>query len=110
MTDNNDILDAVNRVSAQVGRVDEKADRTNNRLDAVVIRMDNLIETTNHRLDLFYDALSFKQDKSSLLTSLGFRLFNYSPVRWGVGVLFTAILGTVAIQDWWGEILNLFGG
>jgi hypothetical protein len=106
---NKDILDAVNRVSDQVTRVDEKADRTNVRLDTVVWRMDTLVETTNHRMDDFTDALTLKQDKNSLLTSLGFTLMETRVVRWSIGAAFAAAISTVAVQHWWGEILHLFG-
>lgn len=106
---NKDILDAVNRVSEQVTRVDEKADRTNVRLDTVVGRMDRLVETTNHRMDDFTIALTLKQDKSSLLSSVGFRLFENKLVRWGAGLIATAVAGTVTYSHWIGFLENLVG-
>lgn len=109
MTTNKDILDAVTRVSEQVSRVDEKADRTNARLDTVVGRMDTLVDTTNHRLDDFTEALAEKQDKSSLLSSVGFKIAQNKVARWILAVGFAAFAATATYQHWLGLLENLVG-
>jgi len=83
--------------------------RLENKTDRISERMETLVETTNHRLDDFRTDLDRKIDKNDLLSSVGFKLANIKAVRWGIGVAFTAVVSTVAVQHWWGEILHLLG-
>lgn len=107
------IIESLRDIRSGVSRVEEKTDRTNE-------RMDTLVNTTNHRLDdfrlsmdahatEFRTSIGKKVDKTDLLTSVGFKLGNMKFVRWGLGLAFTATVGTAAAQHWWGEITSLFG-
>ena len=93
---NNLIVSSLSDLRATTGRIES--------------RMDTLVETTNHRLDDFREDLDKKVDKTALLTSVGFKLANLKVVRWGLGVVFATVAGTVAVQHWWNEILGLLGG
>lgn len=108
------ILGTLSRLDSGQHRLEEKIDRQTERMDV-------LVDTTNHRLDdfrlimdsqavEFRTAIRNKVDKTDLLTSVGFKLGNMKVVRWGLGILFAAIVGTTAVQMWWVDVLNLFGG
>lgn len=58
----------------------------------------------NDQLELMNIRIEQKVDKTELLTSLGFKLFNNKAVRWTAGVILTATVSTVAVKQWLGPV------
>jgi len=126
------ILGSLERLEGAVGRVDHKVDRQTG-------RMDTLVDATNHRLDEFREfmseeqekaqayraelsqaffshqqvvatAISSKADRTELLTSLGVKLLNLSPIRWAIGVIGLTLLTSLAAtyQHWGRAVIHGF--
>lgn len=68
----------------------------------------------NHEIEVLTSKIDGKLDNAELLTSLGFNAMNNKFVRWGIGALVFATIGTVASSHWvspfWSEVLSKIAG
>ena len=70
--------------------------------DVIGLREDfgSLKEHVNDEQTNLRDLLALKQDRNSLLSSLGFQLLNHKTFRWAAGSVAAAILATAASNHW----------
>jgi len=104
------VLDGLARIEIKSDRLGERMDNlvdtTNHRLDDFRISMDIHERRVNESLDTVVTSIKTKADKDELLTSMGERMMTNSLIRWGVGILFAALVGTATIEQWWSGIFR----
>lgn len=79
--------------------------------DVLALREDffDLKEHVNDELELMNAEIKTKVSSSDLLSSLGFKLLANKAVRWGLGVIATTAVGTIAAERWVPWLHELIG-
>ncbi len=95
-----EVYDAVLDVKA--GVLDVKND-----VITLKIHVNERNEAIEEHIEQLRTAIDGKLSNGELLTSLGFALMNHRWIRWTVGVLATAVLGRLAVQQWSGSLAHV---